>query len=361
MSSLNIAARSLLDQPNLCLLQPEPSPEIASEAFQALNRQQNRDSYGEQNRQQIHTQPHFDSASVGEIDSTLSNDVSDRPALAVQIKHLSPVQHSVMMWLLTRAPKGGRPGTYDTSHRWVAQGVGKGVGTVKNAILRVIAKGLLSRVRHVSGRNGWTRYAIAPPVAAALLGAPEPETKSIAPATVSSLFINLNNQQQTVTTQIERTVGKLGLEQFRISANDVMSVWRQDVFKRIEDLLCSLEHLAFYLRSEDAQGITKPKAWLMAQLKHGYYAPPVGFEAWDEQQERIIAEVAEAKLARMQKYRERAAEANAQLAVEEQTAWLKGLSQADRQRLLARTPISNVYSEAAEAILRSFYTQDQAA
>ena len=70
---------------------------------------------------------------------------------------------------------------------------------------------------------------------------------------------------------------------FRLGANDLLSAWRATE-ETADDFAASVEHLAFYLSSDDAKGINNPKAWMLKQLRLGFYAPPPGFVSWEQQQ-----------------------------------------------------------------------------
>ena len=93
---------------------------------------------------------------------------------------------------------------------------------------------------------------------------------------------------------------------FRIGPNDLLVAWRKwnDV-DSLESFVESVEHATFYLKSEQAAGINRPKAWLLRQVSNGYYPPPAEFMSWEERAAEARLQAAQQKLQRMRELEEK--------------------------------------------------------
>jgi hypothetical protein len=133
-----------------------------------------------------------------------------------------------------------------------------------------------------------------------------------------------------------------------VGANDLLEVWRTGVFNDVQELELSVEHLAFYLASEDAEGLKRPKAWMVSQLRKGYYPAPAGYKSWEERQE-------EAKLADARNRQERVRELRKQRFEAEFEIWEAGLAEEKRERLTSNCKPG---SQVAKSILRAEYARE---
>ncbi|RZL29096.1 MAG: hypothetical protein EOP64_02300 [Sphingomonas sp.] len=140
-------------------------------------------------------------------------------------------------------------------------------------------------------------------------------------------------QPLSEATRLQQTVERCRLDvTHRVGANDVLGIWRASS-ESLEDFTASVEHLAWYLGSVDAKGINHPKAWMLRQLRAGYYAPPPGFVSWEERQAEARLAAAEARASRLQKLARRQLESDF-------TAWVLGLTVDEKQALLQGMPFT---------------------
>ncbi|RYF20706.1 MAG: hypothetical protein EOO77_07510 [Oxalobacteraceae bacterium] len=62
------------------------------------------------------------------------------------------------------------------------------------------------------------------------------------------------------TTWLQQVVERYGLDvTHRVGANDLLGIWRGSS-ESLKDFTASVEHLAWYMKSDDAKGINHPKA-----------------------------------------------------------------------------------------------------
>ena len=79
----------------------------------------------------------------------------------------------------------------------------------------------------------------------------------------------------------DRNIGAPHLQQSRNATRDRLS---------LEDFLLSVEHIAFYLRT--ASGISHPAAWVVRELRKGFFPQPPGFVSWEDEQQELIRQAA---------------------------------------------------------------------
>ena len=139
------------------------------------------------------------------------------------------------------------------------------------------------------------------------------------------------------------------LDELGIGANDLVQIWRSEIFKELSDFQTSLEHISFYVRSKSGEGIEKPKAWMMKQLNRGYYAAPVGFKSREQQFEEAKLADIQSRVQEIQQIKRKQFEAGCEI-------WLMGLDEDLRRKLLP----SGVKAEspAGKAVLREAYAKE---
>jgi hypothetical protein len=113
----------------------------------------------------------------------------------------------------------------------------------------------------------------------------------------------------------------------------------------------SVAHLAFYVSSDQANGIKSPKAWILSKLRLGYYPKPPGYISWEEK-------IAEARLSDAQDKLRHIRELEKKQLDVDYEIWLAQKSDKERQALLTGSYCQDPYSQAAKAILRNkFYSE----
>jgi hypothetical protein len=124
------------------------------------------------------------------------------------------------------------------------------------------------------------------------------------------------------------------------------------MFPSEEDLLASVEHIAFYLASDNAQGINSPKAWAMSNLLKGYYPAPAGFKSWATQQEESRLKDAEERLRQLREAQRKRFEVEFEI-------WAAELEPSRRRQLLQGTPFAdNPAAKLARTVLRQTYAEE---
>jgi len=249
----------------------------------------------------------------------------------------------------------------------LAEEVGISWKGMKKQISRLVRAGYLFRLDSKDGRgDAGTVYRVPLPVVAQLSNRlnrrqqPEttvdnnrrqqPETNAL----VSSSLINTTTTDETgsveksLADRFQTTVQKLGIDERGIGANDLLEVWRGGGVNDVDELLMSLEHLAFYIDSPGGQGIDHPKAWIMKQLRKGYYPAPAGYKSWEERQE-------EAKLEDARKRQERVRELRKQRFEAEYEIWEAELSD-ERRKALAPNVTPGTHAE--KALLRDAFAKE---
>jgi hypothetical protein len=157
----------------------------------------------------------------------------------------------------------------------------------------------------------------------------------------SSCYIN-NNKKQTVDDAqpksqldnllalrktLEDLQSRLNLDGLRLGLNDLLPIAR-DWNSNMGSFDESLEHIVFYVRSSEATGLTNPKAWLLKQLRTGYYGAPANFVSWEDQQ-------VEAQMRSRHQQAERRKRVRMQSLEADFTLWLDTLATAERQAIFA--------------------------
>jgi hypothetical protein len=173
------------------------------------------------------------------------------------------------------------------------------------------------------------------------------ETNFLVSSSSNKTTTNSEDKDKEFGDRLQSVLQRLDLEQKGIGANDVLDIWRRGVFKELSDLEASLEHLAFYLESPNAQGINHPKAWLLGQLRKGYYPAPAGFKSLEERQEEAKLEDARKKLERLRELRRQRFEAEFEI-------WLSELTEEKKKKLAGVLDINSraalsLYKEAFKA------------
>jgi hypothetical protein len=233
-------------------------------------------------------------------------------------------------------------------------GIDVALRRIRNASLAVRA-----RVQH--GNGGWVEYRLLkrgrqyladyPPQTQAPSETQTPSLNTPPLHVVCSRLSSTTPNSKAVLAKFAQLCIRYELAEHGIDANSLMQVWRTEAFENLEDLLASAAHVAWYLSSPQANGIKHPKAWFVQTLSKGIYAPPAGFESWEERQERIKLEESQRKLARLRELQQKRFETDFQI-------WLAETDDDDlRQRL---TPFlrENPRSAAAMSCLREAYGRE---
>jgi len=165
--------------------------------------------------------------------------------------------------------------------------------------------------------------------------------------TTTNPTATLENPEKKTCDQLLDIVNKLDIEKYKIGANDLYPLLREGEFKDLHDLRVSLEHISFYLHSSEADSISHPKAWMMKQLKKGYYAAPAGFKSYEELQAEAKFVDAKDRLAKIQEVKQKHLEVEFEI-------WLSELSSTETKKL---TNGLRLNSPGAKALLKETYLQ----
>ena len=173
------------------------------------------------------------------------------------------------------------------------------------------------------------------------------------PPLVSSSDLKTTTTDKQRAERFQNACEKFGLQEIGLGANDLLQIWRRGVFESDDDYLASIEHLAFYLSTADAKGITHPKAWLTSQLAKGFYPAPAGFKSWEERQQEAILAAKRERLAKLEELKRQQLEADFEL-------WIAELSVEAKQRKLAGTPFAEQpASKLARSMLRDVFLRER--
>jgi len=222
---------------------------------------------------------------------------------------------------------------------YIANSIGISAGGIKTQLKRLCDSGFLKRIDARDGRGeAGTVYQLPEEVAKTMVDSVQLGTTTgynraqitNQPGTstghnngtqqdvVSSSLINTTTTVKTdpvedpgleLSSQFQEIIKRLRLDEHGIGSNDLLSLWRRvlqrkGLFKNFSDLEQSLEHLAFYLGTKDAEGLKHPKAWLLKELERGYYPEPAGFQSREEIQEESRLDDARKKKERLKKIRQ---------------------------------------------------------
>ena len=92
------------------------------------------------------------------------------------------------------------------------------------------------------------------------------------PATRAIAKLPADQMQRLSSLRRDLELGK----PWRIGCNDLVDSLRASGLE-FEEFLESVEHVAFYMRSDNGEGIHKPRGWFMKRLAKGYFEIPAGF------------------------------------------------------------------------------------
>jgi len=105
------------------------------------------------------------------------------------------------------------------------------------------------------------------------------------PHVVSSIYTTTTTTPQELSADhLKELIDRFRLDvDFNVGVNELKAAFKSagltpDAFAE------SVEHLSFYLRSPEAEGIRHARAWFVKTLREGYYDEPVGFVSWEDQQ-----------------------------------------------------------------------------
>ena len=250
----------------------------------------------------------------------------------------------VLLWLAQKQTSSGLGCTSRLQRGEIAQELGISPHMVKVQISRLCKAGLLTRVNSRRGRGpSGTVFCVADSVFSVLKRDQQTGSNGISKRDQqmgsdesSSSIINNNTTTppkkvgRGFLDQLQTAIERFGLTTHGIDANDLMKIWRTDLFTE-QELLESAEHFAFYLTTDHARSIRNPKSVFISTLKNGYYAPPVGFRSWEERQAEEKLKATQARLERLREVERRQAEADFEV-------WALELSEQKWGQLMHGTP-----------------------
>lgn len=268
----------------------------------------------------------------------------------------------ILLFIAEKQAKNGGQHTPRIRRLEISIGYDIPLDSVQTQVKRLIKKGYIELVdgKRGRGRSGCV-YRIPAPVFTAILGCKEklngnrkwePNGNQMGTGAYVSSSSNLNSTTTTTNSTHKMFLKKLssfsdriGIADFDIGINDLITVWRTGVFESEQELLESVEHMAFYLSSPESKTLTAKKAWAMKELKKGYYARPAKFESSEERHERLKLEAAQSKSNNLQELKKKRLEA-------EFDVWFEELSPEQLREYLRPYPaISNPNSLMAREML----------
>jgi len=163
----------------------------------------------------------------------------------------------------------------------------------------------------------------------------------------------LTNNKKTMHF-LDTLITKLGLDEYNLTANDILPILQSEVFENdIESLKQSLEHITFYLNSEQSEGIIKPKSFLISKLKKGYYGQPIGYETLEEIKLKQKIKDLEDKKKRIDELKERELELEFEL-------WLTEISQDKKKEILTEYyPNTSIGGVAEKSLLLEHFKKEK--
>lgn len=239
--------------------------------------------------------------------------------------------------------------------------------SVKTQLKRLIKKGYIELVdaKRGRGKSGCV-YRIPAAVFNAILSCKEelkgnrkgePKGNKIGTGAYVSSSSNLNsttttnNPHKMFLKKLSSFSDRIGLADFDIGINDLVTIWRTGIFESEQDFIESVEHMAFYLGLPESKTLTAKKAWAMKELKKGYYARPAKFESSEERHERFKMEASQAKSQNLQELKKKRLEAEFEV-------WFEELSPEQLREYLKPYPaISNPNSVMAKEMLFDVFSK----
>jgi hypothetical protein len=238
--------------------------------------------------------------------------------------------------------------------------------TVKVSLRRLRKKDLIHHVRVCPGYKGGASYRVSKLAQKALAAAsPEhegrgtegsPESPVVGSRIYNDSYLPTStniSMHKSIAVKLDTLLTRydLGEPPYKIAGSDLLSIWQEDVFgEDLQAFLESVEHAAFYLKSDQANGIKHPKAWMMKKLRSGYFAPPTDYVSWEQRVAEDRLKAAQQKLQRMRELEETQFDTDFEI-------WFKERSQEERRELLRGSFFKNPDSQAARVVLRQKFCE----
>lgn len=273
----------------------------------------------------------------------------------------------ILLFLAEKQAKNGGQHTPRIRRLDISIGYDLPLDSVQTQVKRLIKKGYAELIdgKRGRGKSGCV-YRIPAAVSTAILGCKEnlngnrkweQNRNQMGTGAYVSSSSNLNSTTTTNSAhkmflkKLSSFSDRIGLADFDIGINDLVTVWRTGVFESEQELLESVEHMAFYLASPESKTLTAKKAWAMKELKKGYYARPAKFESSEERHERLKLEAAQSKSNNLQELKKKRLEA-------EFDVWFEELSPEQlREHLKPFPAISNPHSLMAREMLFNIFSK----
>lgn len=169
----------------------------------------------------------------------------------------------------------------------------------------------------------------------------------------SSSYKTTTNYEEPLE-EFQSACERFELEAIGVGSNDLSQgwkVWREKNYGELEKFLMSIEHVAFYLRSDSAKGIREPKAFFMKQLLRGFYPMPAGFIAWEVKQQEAVETALRARHEQLKAKRK-------EMRQLEFKNWLMELSSEKKSAIFKGLVAMSDTSPAASAMLRSAFLDE---
>jgi hypothetical protein len=173
---------------------------------------------------------------------------------------------------------------------------------------------------------------------------------------VSSMFLNTPTTKPPSVSQLSSAALQAIIVRFqldidyRISVNDLVTAQRQSGMAN-DEIETSIDHLVFYLGTEDAKSIKHPKAFILSRLQAGFYGPPVDFVS---REERLLS----AKVAALKEKAKRLALLKREGFEASFDIWFAELTQERKSELTRGTPYSGMNGPALKACLRETFGKE---
>lgn len=276
-----------------------------------------------------------------------------------------------LRFLAQQASQSGSEYTLPINHKQVSAALQTSAGMARKVIRRLSKRNLIQIAKSIHGRgasNG-VSYIVDPSIRNRALMITDSEitqakTKCTKPSNVapqitahqtvpssrsssSSKDLNNNYTQSDFHEQLQRILDQERGGDFGIGLNDLLPTWRKGNHDTEESFFVSLSHGLFYLHSDDAKSLKSPKAYILSQLRSGFYGEPAGFTLWSERQDEMILKDRREKLARATKQRAEREQLDFEL-------WQAEISDVDAQ-IIFNNPMVTTHSEAGKQILRQHY------
>jgi hypothetical protein len=268
----------------------------------------------------------------------------------------SKIHLQILSFLADEQIKTGLGQTPILQRAYIAQQVGISIDSVKTSVRRLCKKGILERTNYIRGRGeSGTSFSL-PLETIKRVHSQDSNGFTLPIKRVhierSSSSFNTTTTDRQLAKTMNRYIQTYELESIGIGASDILDVWHKHSDKFVDEdaFFESIDHLGFYLRSDGAKGIERPKAWLISKLRSGYFARPAGFESVEERRARELFEDRQVKINSLRE----AKKAELEQKFEE---WKLKLDLGVRAKLLNSVPSGDPDSKLARTLLRSSFRE----